>query len=102
VKRLGGVKIGDLGISKEVTRITESTGETPGTANYMSPEVINGEKDYTNKIDVWAFGCVLYELITLRRLFDGKVDFEIKKKVVEAQIALPDQVDPSLNEILNG
>lgn len=41
-----------------------------GTPYYLSPEMCDG-KPYDQKSDVWALGCVLYEMVTLRRAFDG-------------------------------
>ena len=41
-----------------------------GTYNYMAPEMINGQK-YNKKVDIWALGCILYELFTLNLCFDG-------------------------------
>lgn len=104
MKRLGGLKIGDLGISKDISKIKESTINIPGTTNYMSPEIIKGQKDYTNKIDVWAFGCVVYELFKLEKLFDDPNDYELRKKIIEAQIVLPRDTDddPNLKQILKG
>jgi serine/threonine protein kinase len=103
VKRLGGVKIGDLGLCKSVEGLTQNSSRFPGTSSYMSPEVVSEEKDYTSKIDVWALGCVLYELLTLERLFDAKNDFKIKEKILYGEIKLPvDGVEPKLKEILKG
>jgi serine/threonine protein kinase len=102
LKKLGGVKIGDLGFSKSIANITKKTSKFSGTVNYMSPEMINEEADYTNKIDVWAYGCVVYELITLEKLFHDKSEFKIKKKILEETITLPADVDPTFKQILKG
>jgi serine/threonine protein kinase len=97
----GGLKIGDLGISKSIQKITQNTTNFPGTANYMSPEIINEERDYTNKVDVWALGCVACELITLQKLFDDATEFKIKSKIISGDISIPN-VDSNLKNILQG
>ena len=51
-----------------------------GTPYYVSPELVNEEK-YSYKSDVWAIGCVLYELCYLKRAYDGKNIYEIAKKI---------------------
>lgn len=42
-----------------------------GTPQYMSPEMCEN-KPYTFKSDIWALGCVLYEMATLRNAFEGQ------------------------------
>ena len=43
-----------------------------GTPSYISPEICEG-KMYKNKSDIWALGCILYELTTLKKAFEGPV-----------------------------
>lgn len=43
-----------------------------GTPCYISPEICEG-KMYATKSDMWALGCILYELTTLRKAFEGPV-----------------------------
>ena len=48
----GDLKIGDLGYSKNVADMV-SHSRAVGTLNYMSPELIRGDKNYDNRIDSW-------------------------------------------------
>ena len=45
-----------------------------GTPCYISPEICEG-KPYAKKSDIWALGCILYELTTLKKAFEGPVSF---------------------------
>ena len=64
------IKVGDFGISK-ILKNTYDFCKTPlGTPYFLSPEICSG-KTYDYKSDVWMLGCVLYELMTLKRPFDG-------------------------------
>jgi serine/threonine protein kinase len=102
VKRFGNVKIGDLGYSKLVGSLNRNTSRFPGTANYTSPEIINEQADYTNKIDVWSLGCVIYELLTLNKLFQDVTDLKIKLKILNAPITLPTPIDLTLGLVIKG
>ena len=51
-----------------------------GSLSYMSPELINGES-YNTKTDVWALGCILYELVTKTVAFTGGSENIIKQKI---------------------
>lgn len=64
------MKIGDFGISKVLENTFDQASTVVGTPYYMSPEVCEN-KPYTFKSDVWALGCVLFELCTLKHAFDA-------------------------------
>ena len=72
----GHAMVADFGIalaasrSEGGTRMTE-TGMSLGTPHYMSPEQAMGEKEITPKADIYALGCVLYEMLTAEPPFTG-------------------------------
>ncbi len=55
-----------------------------GTAAYMSPEQAKG-KQVDKRTDIWAFGCVLYELLTGKQTFQGEMVTEILAKILEGE-----------------
>ncbi|GIH72634.1 serine/threonine-protein kinase [Sphaerimonospora thailandensis] len=73
--RDGAVKVIDFGVAaslgaSEFSRITQ-TGQIPGSACYMAPELIDGE-DASQASDLYTVGCVLYELLTGARPFQSR------------------------------
>src|SRR5207247_1397636 len=69
------VKVLDFGIAKEAGAIENkeltSTFSALGSPAYMSPEQLRAAKSVDERTDIWAFGVVLYELLTGRLPFDG-------------------------------
>ena len=70
----------DLSHSPTMTRATES-GMILGTAAYMSPEQARG-KTVDARTDVWAFGCVVYEMLTGRKAFAGETATDVLAAIV--------------------
>jgi len=64
------IKMGDFGLAKELSSQNRLAQTNVGTPFYMAPEIIN-EKEYDEKSDIWALGCLMYELAALRPPFDG-------------------------------
>ena len=84
--------IGDLGHAKKIeTSVSQLTASTLfGSKPYFSPELINNlintSVNYTNKIDIWCFGCVLYEMIKLERLFNQTNEKELLNKISDYNV----------------
>ncbi|XP_057209154.1 serine/threonine-protein kinase Nek1 isoform X2 [Triplophysa rosa] len=66
----GTVQLGDFGIARVLNSTVELARTCIGTPYYLSPEICEN-KPYNNKSDVWALGCVLYEMCTLKHAFEA-------------------------------
>ncbi|TPP64412.1 NEK5 [Fasciola gigantica] len=66
----GKLKLGDFGIAKVLNHTLDLARTCIGTPYYLSPEICES-KPYNHKSDIWALGCVLYEMSTLKHAFEA-------------------------------
>ena len=108
----GAVKVLDFGLAKSfkdpagamttTMTITAAGNAVVGTAAYMSPEQARGA-EVDRRTDVWAFGCVLYEMLTGVRVFDGATAPDAIANVLTREVdfgLLPPSIDPSVRRLL--
>jgi eukaryotic-like serine/threonine-protein kinase len=113
----GEVKILDFGLAKAlheqssgaatedaptITGTRTRPGVILGTAAYMAPEQAKG-KAADKRVDVWAFGCVLYECLTGRRVFEGESITEVLARILESEpdwSVLPKDVPAGVRTVL--
>ncbi len=109
----GQVKVLDFGIAKMIaggaavaataTDAATLEGLVIGTATYMSPEQARGAA-VDKRSDTWAFGCVVYELLTGRRAFAGDTALDTIAAILEHEPdweALPHGTPPAIRRLLH-
>ncbi|XP_034280413.1 serine/threonine-protein kinase Nek8 [Pantherophis guttatus] len=93
------VKIGDFGISKILSSKSKAY-TVVGTPCYISPELCEG-KPYNQKSDIWALGCVLYELASLKRAFEAANLPALVLKIMSGTFApISDRYSPELRQLI--
>jgi serine/threonine-protein kinase len=116
VRSDGTVKVLDFGLAKAV----DPTGSSPsltasptlslatqagvllGTAAYMAPEQAKG-RPVDKRADLWSFGCVLFEMLTGHRPFEGETISDVLARIIERDpdwTALPPKTPPSIRTLL--
>ncbi|NQV35716.1 MAG: serine/threonine protein kinase, partial [Phycisphaeraceae bacterium] len=113
----GRVKVLDFGLAKEVavpgsainqadsptlTNLGTLPGQLLGTAPYMSPEQARA-KPVDKRSDIWSFGCVLFECLTGKPLFQGEDVTETLATIIKGEpewTALPADTPPTIELLL--
>lgn len=107
------VKVLDFGLAKmavpdevsaQLVTATAATreGHIIGTAAYMSPEQARGQ-DVDRRTDIWAFGCVLFEMLTGRQAFSGSTTADTIAAVIERNIdwsVIPADTPPEITRLV--
>jgi serine/threonine protein kinase len=77
------IKIADFGTAKQVPQYkNEELTDYICTRWYRAPECVLRSKNYNEKVDIWALGCIMAELYTLKPLFPGQSVFDQMDKIV--------------------
>jgi serine/threonine-protein kinase len=101
---VGGVKLLDFGVAKfKCAQQLTKTGTVKGKPAYLAPEQLEG-KPIDGRVDLFALGIVLHEMLTLEHLFAGDSDLVTVKKIMEMEIPAPSakrsDVPPELDHIV--
>lgn len=95
------VKLGDFGISRVLEGTSDAAMSTVGTPYYMSPEVCRNDP-YNWKSDVWALGCVLFELCALKRPFESSSLAGLIYRIVnDRQDPIPSHYSSAMDDLIS-
>lgn len=99
----GEAKITDFGISSFVDPVTKRRHSCRGgTFSFFAPELVDGAKEYTEAMDIWAFGITLHCWITGKIPFMEKSVIELFDAITQKQYQPPDVPDEDLKDLLCG
>lgn len=109
LNKAGKLKLSDFGLATIVAgqRLTMA-GRTAGTFLYMAPEQIRGKPPITNRTDLYALGCVFYELLTGHPPFQAEAPAEVLHKhlkeipprVAKSMLDCPRELDDLVADLL--
>jgi serine/threonine-protein kinase len=96
----GRAVVADFGIARAITvaggeRLT-GTGLALGTPEYMSPEQVLGQEEVDGRSDVYALGCVVYEMVGGRAPFEGATPQALIAKHAAARVPRLRRIDPAI------
>lgn len=77
----GEIKLADFGLARYHLAHNTKLTKKVVTQWYRAPELFFGERNYSNKIDMWAVGCIMAEILTRTVLFDGQQEKDQMEKI---------------------
>ena len=95
------VRIGDLGVAKVTLDQGMFAQTVVGTPYYLSPELCE-ERPYNEKSDVWALGCIVYELCTRAHPFKAANQAALALKIIKGSFdPIPGSYTSELSSVIN-
>ncbi|NUS27753.1 MAG: Stk1 family PASTA domain-containing Ser/Thr kinase [Streptomyces sp.] len=92
----GRVKVADFGLVRSVDTVTNTTGTVLGTVSYLAPEQIEQPGAADARVDVYACGVVLYEMLTGEKPHDGDSPAIVLYKHLHEDVPPPSAIVPGL------
>jgi hypothetical protein len=97
----GVTKLVDFGVARVSDDVPKTkAGMVKGKLSYLAPEQLTGAP-LDGRTDVFQLGIVLWEMVTMRRLFDGKTDHERVNAVLNRPIRRPSELEPAVPTCLD-
>ncbi|XP_046366451.1 serine/threonine-protein kinase STK11-like [Haliotis rufescens] len=99
------LKITDLGVAEKLDVFSQddTCKTSQGSPAFQPPEIANGDDSFAGfKVDVWSSGVTLYNITTGLYPFEGDNIYKLFENIGKGQFTVPDTVDESLKELLNG
>ncbi|CAF4241147.1 unnamed protein product [Rotaria sp. Silwood2] len=97
----GKVKLCDFGFARNMTMETMVLTSIKGTPLYMCPELVD-EKPYDHSADLWALGCILYEVYHGKPPFFTNNVFHLIKMIGKESVKWPKPISPDMRNFLEG
>ncbi|MFD4095583.1 Stk1 family PASTA domain-containing Ser/Thr kinase [Streptomyces albidoflavus] len=97
----GRVKVADFGLVKAVDTVTNTTGAVLGTVSYLAPEQIEQDDVADARVDVYACGVVLYEMLTGGRPHSGDSPAQVLYRHLNEDVPPPSEAVPHLGPELD-
>ena len=98
----GTIKIIDFGLSKLLSSSKEFATSFVGTIPYIDPRIITIKNfQYSKEADIWSLGCICYEMLTGKKVFETQLVSELITKIKEGKYKLPQTISREFISFLN-
>jgi serine/threonine protein kinase len=97
------IKLCDFGLAKPFTDLNSGpcSSKFSGTPAYMAPEILQ-KKSYTEKVDIFAFGILIWEIFTRKIPYEGNELVDLKQRVLAGdKLYIPKNVPKDIEKVIN-